>query len=242
MRVLEATQQQVWSHHGVSSIEEQTHADNFRLRLAADDLVPIVTYVISQSMPSLHLCTELAFIERFADEGSLLGEQGYCLATFQAALGCLKALSWIEIEAAVRRNPEERADDHSVLEGTCAAPAAVQPLPTSASSPRSWLVERLARARLANSVKTASQASAPHNNEQVESAGERMREAARSANWDSLGDHHLDAVSPEQPGPSSRLSNRLAARFRTAILPTTPPAQPTARQTAVVRRDEQEEF
>ena len=71
---------------------------------------------------------------------------------------------------------------------------------------------------------------------------ERMREAARSANRDSLGDHHLDAVSPEQPGPKSRLSNRLAARFRTAILPTTPPAQPTARQTAVVRRDEQEEF
>ena len=68
-----------------------------------------------------------------------------------------------------------------------------------------------------------------------------MREAARLANWDSLGDHHLDAVSPEQPGPKSRLSNRLAARFRTAILPTTPPAQPTARQTAVVRRDEQEE-
>ena len=36
MRVPEATQQQVWSHHGVSSIEEQTHADNYRLRLAAD--------------------------------------------------------------------------------------------------------------------------------------------------------------------------------------------------------------
>ena len=96
IHVLEATQQQVWSHHGVASIEEQAHDDHLRLRLAADDLVPIVTYVISQSAPSLHLCSELAFIERFADEGSLLGEQGYCLgATFQAALGCLQKLSRI---------------------------------------------------------------------------------------------------------------------------------------------------
>ena len=107
IHVLEATQQQVWSHYGVASIEQQVHDDNHLLRLAADDLVPIVTYVISQSAQSLHLCSELAFIERFADEGFLLGEQGYCLATFQAALGCLRSLSWSEIEAAAQRSAEE---------------------------------------------------------------------------------------------------------------------------------------
>ncbi len=57
-------------------------------------------------MGQVHLCSELAFIERFADEGSLLGEHGYCLATFQAALGCLRSLTWREIEDAAQRRAE----------------------------------------------------------------------------------------------------------------------------------------
>jgi hypothetical protein len=74
MDVLEAIQLQIWSHHRIHTVEEQALSEN--LLLAADDLVPIVTYVLSQS-PSVHLCSELAFIERFADEGALLGEHGY---------------------------------------------------------------------------------------------------------------------------------------------------------------------
>lgn len=76
-RVLDGVQQRVWSHHGVRTAEEQLDDANAKFRLAADDLVSIMTYAISQAAPSLHLCSELAFIEGFADEGPLLGNQGY---------------------------------------------------------------------------------------------------------------------------------------------------------------------
>ena len=195
MHMLEAIQQQVWSHHGVTSIEEQAHDDRLRLRLAADNLVSIVTYVISQSTPSLHLCSELAFIERFADEGSLLGEQGGCLATFQAALGCLRSLSWSEIEAAAQRIAEVSTSRHSAPQdvGAATPTPVVPPAPlqtgdeqrpysthgsgleavnasaspqTSGPCRQSQVGERLARARLAKSVGSPSDRKASPSHDQ----------------------------------------------------------------------------
>jgi hypothetical protein len=96
MDVLQAIQHHVWSYHGIASPEDQ--ANDKRLRLAADDLISVVAYVLSQARPVLHLCSELAFIERFADDGCLLGEHGYCLATVQAASGFLRTLTWPQIE------------------------------------------------------------------------------------------------------------------------------------------------
>jgi len=96
MDVLQAIQHHVWSYHGIASPEDQ--ANDKRLRLAADDLISVFAYVLSQARPVLHLCSELAFIERFADDGCLLGEHGYCLATVQAASGFLRTLTWPQIE------------------------------------------------------------------------------------------------------------------------------------------------
>jgi hypothetical protein len=67
-----------------------------------------------QARPVLHLGSELAFIERFADDGCLLGEHGYCLATVQAASGFLRTLTWPQIElgmqnAALRKGAEAAA-------------------------------------------------------------------------------------------------------------------------------------
>ena len=226
VHVLQVTQQQVWSHHGVTSVDEQVLDEHAGLRLAADDLVSIMTYVISQSPSSLHLCSELASIEIFADEGSLIGEQGYCLATFQAALGCLRSLSWSEIEAASCRSAETSMK-HSVMHGNAdasgvavemAAPppykadeqhpgsphrSGLEAVNASAPYRKSRLGERLARARLANRGRAlpASQASTPQGVSQTESAGEEVQAV----------------VSPPRPTPSrSRLGKRLA-RARVAV-------------------------
>ena len=107
MNVLQAIQHHVWSYHGIASPEDQ--ANDRQLRLAADDLISVVAFVLSQARPVLHLCSELAFIERFADDGCLLGEHGYCLATVQAASGFLRTLTWPQIanaNAAKRKQPE----------------------------------------------------------------------------------------------------------------------------------------
>jgi hypothetical protein len=94
--VLQLIQHHVWNYYGIASPEDR--ANDMRLRLAADDLLPVVAYVLSQARPVLHICSELAFIELFADDGCLLGEHGYCLATFQAASKFLRTLTWPQIE------------------------------------------------------------------------------------------------------------------------------------------------
>ena len=82
-------------------------------------------------MGQVHLYSELAFIERFADEGALLGEHGYCLATFQAALGCLRSLTWREIEDATRDRAEmEEADRRSAQVSASQPPSPGTPVPT----------------------------------------------------------------------------------------------------------------
>ena len=128
MDVLQAIQYHVWSYHGIASPEDQ--ANDRRLRLAADDLISVVAYVLSQARPVLHLGSELAFIERFADDGCLLGEHGYCLATVQAASRFLRTLTWPQIElglqnAALRKGAEAAA----AAAAAAAAPQNAQLLP-----------------------------------------------------------------------------------------------------------------
>jgi hypothetical protein len=128
MDVLQAIQHHVWSYHGIASQKDQ--ANHRRLRLAADELISVVAYVLSQARPVLHLGSELAFIERFADDGCLLGEHGYCLATVQAASGFLRTLTWPQIElgmqnAALRKGAEVAA---AAAAAAAAAPHNAQPL------------------------------------------------------------------------------------------------------------------
>ena len=54
MEVLETIQLQIWNHHRIFSVEEQALSENLLFMLAADDLVPIVTYVLSQSPSVRH--------------------------------------------------------------------------------------------------------------------------------------------------------------------------------------------
>jgi len=92
-QVLESIQQHVWIYHGISSPEDQTLGENQHLILETKHLLLIVVYVLSQSSCTLYLCSELAFIEHFSEEGSLRGKQGGYLKIFEDALSHLCSLS-----------------------------------------------------------------------------------------------------------------------------------------------------
>lgn len=58
--------------------------------LGADDLIPMLSYVLVQTgMP--HLLSECQALERLLDQRYLLGEEGYCLTSCQMALQYLEA-------------------------------------------------------------------------------------------------------------------------------------------------------
>ncbi|XP_065497165.1 VPS9 domain-containing protein 1 [Caloenas nicobarica] len=59
--------------------------------IGADDLLPILSYVVLRTgLPQL-LC-ECAAMEEFIHEGYLIGEEGYCLTSLQSALSYLESL------------------------------------------------------------------------------------------------------------------------------------------------------
>ena len=69
-----------------TEIEEEMAFDN-AATMAADDLIPVMSYVLARArMPQL--LSEVRFVEAFAlgEEGLLLGRLGYGLATFQVRL------------------------------------------------------------------------------------------------------------------------------------------------------------
>uniref|UniRef100_A0A8C5WU34 VPS9 domain containing 1 n=1 Tax=Laticauda laticaudata TaxID=8630 RepID=A0A8C5WU34_LATLA len=53
--------------------------------IGADDLLPILSFVVLQSR-SPQLVSECAALEEFIHEGYLIGEEGYCLTSLQSAL------------------------------------------------------------------------------------------------------------------------------------------------------------
>ncbi|KAM4017691.1 VPS9 domain-containing protein 1 [Anomaloglossus baeobatrachus] len=59
--------------------------------IGADDLLPIVAFVVLKSHMS-HLLSECAALEEFIHEGDLIGEEGYCLTSLQSALVYLETL------------------------------------------------------------------------------------------------------------------------------------------------------
>ncbi|XP_023224582.1 VPS9 domain-containing protein 1-like [Centruroides sculpturatus] len=60
--------------------------------LGADDLLPILSYVLVQTgMP--HLLSECEALEQLVDQRLLLGEEGYCLTSFQMAFKYLESQS-----------------------------------------------------------------------------------------------------------------------------------------------------
>ncbi|NWI46364.1 VP9D1 protein, partial [Picathartes gymnocephalus] len=57
----------------------------------ADDLLPILSYVVLQTgLPQL--LSECAALEEFIHEGYLIGEEGYCLTSLQSALSYVESL------------------------------------------------------------------------------------------------------------------------------------------------------
>ncbi|XP_068811824.1 VPS9 domain-containing protein 1 [Struthio camelus] len=59
--------------------------------IGADDLLPILSYVVLQSgLPQL--VSECAALEEFIHEGYLIGEEGYCLTSLQSALSYVESL------------------------------------------------------------------------------------------------------------------------------------------------------
>jgi len=197
MDVLQAIQHHVWSYHGIASPEDQ--ANDRRLRLAADDLISVVAFVLSQARPVLHLCSELAFIERFADDGCLLGEHGYCLATVQAASGFLRTLTWPQIELGMQNLRKgaaaaaAAAHNAQLLHGDTGAAVAASradssssgsntPKPPRPLGPRySGIAERI-RARKANGGLTADAAM------NADNTMRRIRREQRRVVGDPLGD------------------------------------------------------
>ncbi|XP_062442813.1 VPS9 domain-containing protein 1, partial [Rhea pennata] len=59
--------------------------------IGADDLLPILSYVVLRSgLPQL--VSECAALEEFIHEGYLIGEEGYCLTSLQSALSYVESL------------------------------------------------------------------------------------------------------------------------------------------------------
>ncbi|XP_034282557.1 VPS9 domain-containing protein 1 isoform X2 [Pantherophis guttatus] len=59
--------------------------------IGADDLLPILSFVVLQSnLPQL--VSECAALEEFIHEGYLIGEEGYCLTSLQSALSYVQSL------------------------------------------------------------------------------------------------------------------------------------------------------
>uniref|UniRef100_A0A8V5H196 Uncharacterized protein n=1 Tax=Melopsittacus undulatus TaxID=13146 RepID=A0A8V5H196_MELUD len=59
--------------------------------IGADDLLPILSYVVLQTgLPQL--LSECAALEEFIHEGCLIGEEGYCLTSLQSALSYVESL------------------------------------------------------------------------------------------------------------------------------------------------------
>ncbi|XP_027600370.1 VPS9 domain-containing protein 1 [Pipra filicauda] len=59
--------------------------------IGADDLLPILSYVVLQAgLPQL--LSECAALEEFIHEGYLIGEEGYCLTSLQSALSYVESL------------------------------------------------------------------------------------------------------------------------------------------------------
>ncbi|XP_078400668.1 VPS9 domain-containing protein 1 isoform X4 [Cetorhinus maximus] len=58
----------------------------------ADDLLPILSYVVLKSNLT-QLISECAALEEFIHEGYLIGEEGYCLTSMQSALSYVESLS-----------------------------------------------------------------------------------------------------------------------------------------------------
>ena len=241
MDVLQAIQHHVWSYHGIASPEDQ--ANDKRLRLAADDLISVVAYVLSQARPVLHLCSELAFIERFADDGCLLGEHGYCLATVQAASGFLRTLTWPQIElgmqnVALRKGAEAAAaaaaapHDAQLLHGDTGAAVAASiadasssgsntPKPPRTFGPRySEFAERI-RARKANGgtpAASSSESNAPKSPAPrtlgPKYSGIVERIRARKANGGTPAASSSESNAPKPPRPLGPRYSEFAEKIR----------------------------
>ncbi|NXK98305.1 VP9D1 protein, partial [Formicarius rufipectus] len=68
-----------------------TMAECPRYHSGADDLLPILSYVVLQTgLPQL--LSECAALEEFIHEGYLIGEEGYCLTSLQSALSYVESL------------------------------------------------------------------------------------------------------------------------------------------------------
>ncbi|NWT04317.1 VP9D1 protein, partial [Mionectes macconnelli] len=76
---------------GTRDLRSPTSAAIPRCPSGADDLLPILSYVVLQTgLPQL--VSECAALEEFIHEGYLIGEEGYCLTSLQSALSYVESL------------------------------------------------------------------------------------------------------------------------------------------------------
>ncbi|KAM4833953.1 VPS9 domain-containing protein 1 isoform 2-T2 [Thomomys bottae] len=70
----------------------QHHTQPHLAAIGADDLLPILSFVVLRSgLPQL--VSECAALEEFTHEGYLIGEEGYCLTSLQSALSYVELLA-----------------------------------------------------------------------------------------------------------------------------------------------------
>lgn len=76
---------------GICECADEYCANPGAVSIGADDLLPILAFVILRSGMS-QLVSECAALEEFIYEGYLIGEEGYCLTSLQSALVYLETL------------------------------------------------------------------------------------------------------------------------------------------------------
>jgi len=65
--------------------------------IGADDLVPIISYVIIKAaVRTMH--AEISLVDEFIPESMMIGEAGYCLSTFQTCLFYIQSMDWREAD------------------------------------------------------------------------------------------------------------------------------------------------
>jgi hypothetical protein len=120
---------------------------------AADDLVPLITYVcVASQLASLP--TELSLLQDLASDAQLNGEQGYCLATFQVALRWLLTLKWdrLHFEAAQQPIAAAGAAATSSSNGCRRAPPSRRPAGVSALRQRGGVAVRSMHPSIVDSI------------------------------------------------------------------------------------------
>jgi len=187
---------------------------------AADELVPLVAYVIVIAQVA-SLPIEMALLQGLATDHQQAGEQGYCLATFEVAMRWVLTLKWDQLTfaAGCRRLPASRAQPSSHSAQQSAAPAAVVSPPTINPSIRQSM--ELLRALEAELLETRAEA--------LRSA---LLPTPPTALWDKRTGRPIKRGSSTAPLAAHALDGAAAAPAASHVIPATAPLAEASEDTA----------